>query len=198
MEELLAVYDSQRRELPAPVTVWEWGWTKSAETWNGRAAMLAVLVLLVLEVTTGEGFLHQWGILPLFRWMSYRIFHTNILMKCKFLSFSLFLFHNTMFSLTRLAISCTSVEGDIEAYDHTHMGWVGVCLERKYMYYMYFTSLWFDMIFTHPMLRTKDISSILTYRFFNSSHYYPILHCVLCISTLVCFVFYFLSKQTPS
>ncbi|XP_059624472.1 ferrochelatase-2, chloroplastic isoform X6 [Cornus florida] len=66
VEELLAAYDSQRRELPPPVTVWEWGWTKSAETWNGRAAMLAVLVLLVLEVTTGEGFLHQWGILPLF------------------------------------------------------------------------------------------------------------------------------------
>ncbi|KAK9919287.1 hypothetical protein M0R45_027894 [Rubus argutus] len=65
VEELLAAYDSQRRELPPPVTVWEWGWTKSAETWNGRAAMLAVVVLLVLEVTTGEGFLHQWGILPL-------------------------------------------------------------------------------------------------------------------------------------
>ncbi|XP_077221503.1 ferrochelatase-2, chloroplastic-like [Tasmannia lanceolata] len=67
VEELLAAYDSQRRELPPPVTMWEWGWTRSAETWNGRAAMLAVLVLLVLEVTTGEGFLHQWGILPLFR-----------------------------------------------------------------------------------------------------------------------------------
>ncbi|KAK4490621.1 hypothetical protein RD792_001309 [Penstemon davidsonii] len=67
VEELLAAYDSQRRELPPPVVVWEWGWTKSAETWNGRAAMLAVFVLLVLEVTTGEGFLHQWGILPLVR-----------------------------------------------------------------------------------------------------------------------------------
>uniref|UniRef100_A0A5B6YI15 Ferrochelatase n=1 Tax=Davidia involucrata TaxID=16924 RepID=A0A5B6YI15_DAVIN len=67
VEELLAAYDSQRRELPPPVMVWEWGWTKSAETWNGRAAMLAVFVLLVLEVTTGEGFLHQWGVLPLFR-----------------------------------------------------------------------------------------------------------------------------------
>ncbi|CAO2815281.1 unnamed protein product [Amaranthus hypochondriacus] len=59
VEELLAAYDSQRRELPAPVVVWEWGWTKSAETWNGRTAMLAVLLLLVLEVTTGQGFLHQ-------------------------------------------------------------------------------------------------------------------------------------------
>ncbi|KAG2651606.1 hypothetical protein PVAP13_1NG292900 [Panicum virgatum] len=67
VEELLAAYDSKRDELPPPVIVWEWGWTKSAETWNGRAAMLAVLVLLMLEVTTGEGFLHQWGILPLFR-----------------------------------------------------------------------------------------------------------------------------------
>ncbi|KAB5511842.1 hypothetical protein DKX38_028870 [Salix brachista] len=64
VEELLAVYDSKRRELPPPVMVWEWGWTRSAETWNGRAAMLAVLVLLVLEVTTGQGFLHQWGVLP--------------------------------------------------------------------------------------------------------------------------------------
>ncbi|OIV89819.1 hypothetical protein TanjilG_29911 [Lupinus angustifolius] len=67
VEELLAAYDSQRKELPPPVLVWEWGWTKSAETWNGRAAMLAVLLLLFLEVTTGQGFLHQWGILPLFR-----------------------------------------------------------------------------------------------------------------------------------
>ncbi|ONK57744.1 uncharacterized protein A4U43_C09F3650 [Asparagus officinalis] len=65
VEELLAAYDTKRGELPPPVTVWEWGWTKSAETWNGRAAMLAVLALLVLEVTTGQGFLHQWGILPL-------------------------------------------------------------------------------------------------------------------------------------
>ncbi|XP_074583834.1 ferrochelatase-2, chloroplastic-like [Curcuma longa] len=64
VEELLAAYDSKRAELPPLVAVWEWGWTPSAETWNGRAAMLAVLALLVLEITTGEGFLHQWGILP--------------------------------------------------------------------------------------------------------------------------------------
>ncbi|KAI5065771.1 hypothetical protein GOP47_0018395 [Adiantum capillus-veneris] len=64
--ELLATYDTQRRELPPPVPVWEWGWTKSAETWNGRAAMLAVLALLLLEVSTGQGILHQMGILPLF------------------------------------------------------------------------------------------------------------------------------------
>ncbi|CAI5984004.1 unnamed protein product [Closterium sp. NIES-64] len=64
VEELLATYDIERRELPAPVAMWEWGWTKSAETWNGRAAMVAVLGLLLLEVSTGRGILHQLGILP--------------------------------------------------------------------------------------------------------------------------------------
>ena len=66
VEEVLATYDAQRRQLPPLVTVWEWGWTKSAETWNGRAAMLAVLALLLLEVSTGQGIFHQIGILPLF------------------------------------------------------------------------------------------------------------------------------------
>ncbi|KAK7316903.1 hypothetical protein RJT34_00700 [Clitoria ternatea] len=64
VEELLAAYDSQRKELPPPVMVWEWGWTKSAETWNGRVAMLFVLLLLVLEVTAGKDFLHLREIWP--------------------------------------------------------------------------------------------------------------------------------------
>jgi ferrochelatase len=34
--------------------MWQWGWTKSAETWNGRIAMLALTVVLLLEVTTGQ------------------------------------------------------------------------------------------------------------------------------------------------
>jgi hypothetical protein len=38
VEELLEVYDRERMELPPPVSVWEWGFTKSAETWNGRLA----------------------------------------------------------------------------------------------------------------------------------------------------------------
>jgi len=66
VEELLAAYDSTRAELPSPVNLWEWGWTKSAETWNGRVAMIAVLALLAVEVTTGHGLLHHWGILPPF------------------------------------------------------------------------------------------------------------------------------------
>jgi hypothetical protein len=38
VEQLLEVYDRERMELPPPVSVWEWGFTKSAETWNGRFA----------------------------------------------------------------------------------------------------------------------------------------------------------------
>lgn len=57
LETLLDAYDRERRVLPAPVVVWEWGFTKSAETWNGRIAMLALLVLLLLEVSTGQGIL---------------------------------------------------------------------------------------------------------------------------------------------
>ena len=57
MDALLETYDKDRKVLPPPVLVWKWGWTKSAETWNGRIAMLAVVVILLLEVTTGHGVL---------------------------------------------------------------------------------------------------------------------------------------------
>ena len=60
MQELLDTYDRDRRVLPAPVQMWQWGWTRSAETWNGRIAMLAVLVLVLLEVTTGRAVLTRW------------------------------------------------------------------------------------------------------------------------------------------
>ncbi len=51
MEEILQTYDRERRVLPAPVRMWEWGWTKSAETWNGRiASALPSLVPLSLSV----------------------------------------------------------------------------------------------------------------------------------------------------
>lgn len=33
LEALLGAYDRERRTLPAPVGPWEWGFTKSAETW---------------------------------------------------------------------------------------------------------------------------------------------------------------------
>jgi len=60
VQSLLETYDRDRRVLPPPVVPWKWGWTKSAETWNGRIAMLAIVVILMLEVTTGHGVLNHW------------------------------------------------------------------------------------------------------------------------------------------
>jgi ferrochelatase len=54
LETLLQAYDRERRTLPSPVVMWEWGWTKSAETWNGRLAMVALFVIVLLEITTGQ------------------------------------------------------------------------------------------------------------------------------------------------
>lgn len=58
--ELLDTYDRDRRVLTPPVRMWQFGWTKSAEVLNGRIAMLAVLVMLVLEAATGQGVLGKW------------------------------------------------------------------------------------------------------------------------------------------
>ena len=60
VQSLLETYDRDRRALPAPIVPWQWGWTKSAETWNGRIAMIALVVILLLEVTTGRGMLSHW------------------------------------------------------------------------------------------------------------------------------------------
>ncbi|KAL4514353.1 hypothetical protein Ndes2526B_g03979 [Nannochloris sp. 'desiccata'] len=57
VDALLETYDKDRKVLPPPVLVWQWGWTKSAETWNGRIAMLSIIIILLLEVTTGRGVL---------------------------------------------------------------------------------------------------------------------------------------------
>ncbi len=57
VEALLGTYDRERRVLPMPMAQWSWGWTQSAETWNGRIAMLAIVVVLLLEVITGQGVL---------------------------------------------------------------------------------------------------------------------------------------------
>ena len=55
---------SDRKPLPAPVAMWQWGWTRSAETWNGRIAMLAILAILAVEVSTGQGILSTLWALP--------------------------------------------------------------------------------------------------------------------------------------
>ena len=56
VETLLSVYDGEKRQLPTPegIVAWRPGWTVSSETWNGRIAMLALMIILVLEAATGR------------------------------------------------------------------------------------------------------------------------------------------------
>ncbi|MBE9215241.1 high light inducible protein [Plectonema cf. radiosum LEGE 06105] len=42
---------------------WLWGFTPQAEIWNGRLAMIGFVAVALIEVFTGEGFLHFWDIL---------------------------------------------------------------------------------------------------------------------------------------
>ena len=39
-----------------------WGFTPAAENWNGRLAMIG-FTALVVELMTGHGVLHYWGLL---------------------------------------------------------------------------------------------------------------------------------------
>ncbi|ABA21034.1 CAB/ELIP/HLIP superfamily of protein [Trichormus variabilis ATCC 29413] len=42
---------------------WRWGFTPQAEIWNGRLAMIGFLAAILIELFSGQGFLHFWGIL---------------------------------------------------------------------------------------------------------------------------------------
>ncbi len=50
---------------PAPENrnAWNWGFTTQTENWNGRLAMIGFSAAALIEVFTGQGFLHFWGIL---------------------------------------------------------------------------------------------------------------------------------------
>jgi len=54
-------------KVTAPVmedrNAWRWGFTPQAEIWNGRLAMIGFSAAALIEVFTGQGFLHYWGIL---------------------------------------------------------------------------------------------------------------------------------------
>ena len=54
VNDLLDTYDAERLPLPAPEGGLSWGWTKGAETLNGRIAMLTVTILLAVELLTGR------------------------------------------------------------------------------------------------------------------------------------------------
>lgn len=40
---------------------WIWGFTNSAENWNGRLAMLGFFFTLIIELVSGKGILHFLG-----------------------------------------------------------------------------------------------------------------------------------------
>jgi hypothetical protein len=39
------------------------GFTPESENWNGRFAMIGFVSVILIEVFSGQGFLHFWGIL---------------------------------------------------------------------------------------------------------------------------------------
>jgi hypothetical protein len=39
------------------------GFTPQAENWNGRLAMIGFLAAVIIELTSGEGVLHFWGLM---------------------------------------------------------------------------------------------------------------------------------------
>ena len=45
-----------------PATSWKAGFVPSAEIWNGRLAMIGFLSAALIEIFSGEGFLHFWGL----------------------------------------------------------------------------------------------------------------------------------------
>jgi len=40
-----------------------YGFTPQAEIWNGRLAMIGFFAAALIELFSGQGFLHFWGIL---------------------------------------------------------------------------------------------------------------------------------------
>ena len=48
---------------PADRNAWKFGFTPQAEIWNGRFAMLGFVSALLIELFSGEGVLHFWGLM---------------------------------------------------------------------------------------------------------------------------------------
>ncbi len=42
---------------------WKTGFTPQAEIWNGRLAMLGFAIGIIIELTSGDGILHFWGLM---------------------------------------------------------------------------------------------------------------------------------------
>ncbi|MGC9527348.1 MAG: chlorophyll A-B binding protein [Limnospira sp.] len=42
---------------------WNWGFTAGAENWNGRLAMVGFISAVLIELISGQGILHFWGLM---------------------------------------------------------------------------------------------------------------------------------------
>ncbi|MBD2160726.1 MAG: hypothetical protein BJG00_002185 [Limnothrix sp. CACIAM 69d] len=43
-------------------TAHPWGFTATAEVWNGRLAMLGILAAMITELLSRQGVMHFWGL----------------------------------------------------------------------------------------------------------------------------------------
>lgn len=48
---------------PADRNAWKAGFTPQAEIWNGRLAMIGFAAALIIELSSGQGLLHFWGLI---------------------------------------------------------------------------------------------------------------------------------------
>jgi len=42
---------------------WNWGFSEGAENWNGRLAMIGFSAAVIIELVSGQGVLHFWGLI---------------------------------------------------------------------------------------------------------------------------------------
>lgn len=57
--------DTQKITPPviADRNAWKMGFTPQAEIWNGRLAMIGFISALLIELLSGQGVLHFWGLM---------------------------------------------------------------------------------------------------------------------------------------
>lgn len=48
---------------PEERNAWKFGFTPQAEIWNGRLAALGFLAAVLIELLSGQGLLHFWGLI---------------------------------------------------------------------------------------------------------------------------------------
>ncbi|PZO55131.1 MAG: high light inducible protein [Phormidesmis priestleyi] len=65
MKETTGMTSDINQPYVEPATSWRAGFVPSAEIWNGRLAMIGFLAATLVEVFSGQGFLHFWGLMGL-------------------------------------------------------------------------------------------------------------------------------------